>query len=96
MQRIGKVDKASLIEAGRKYVMPLFCEKARSAVVCNSEKAEEIRCGLDSMGLPLDVKVSVRRLSCTVNYIPIIFILSLLSVCIQITVEESILNKGLL
>lgn len=52
------MDKDKLIEAGRKYVMPLFSEKARSAVVCHSEKADEIKNGLESMGLPLDVQVS--------------------------------------
>ena len=57
-QNIGKVDKESLIEIGKKYVLPLFCETARSAVVCSSEKAEEIRVGLEGMGLPLDIQVS--------------------------------------
>lgn len=52
------MDKESLIAAGRKYVLPLFSEKARSAVVCHSEKAEEIKTGLATMGLPLDVQVS--------------------------------------
>lgn len=59
-QSIGKVDKDKLIEAGRKYVLPLFGEKARSAVVCSSEKAEEIKSGLESMGLPLDVQVRTK------------------------------------
>lgn len=59
LQNIGKVDKAKLIEVGQKYVLPLFGEKARSAVVCHSEKAEEIRNGLEALGLPLTVQVGI-------------------------------------
>lgn len=55
------MDKDKLIEAGRKYVLPLFGEKARSAVVCSAEKAEEIKKGLEEMGLALDVQVRTRN-----------------------------------
>lgn len=41
-------------------MLPLFGEKARSAVVCSAEKAEEIKKGLEDMGLALDVQVRMR------------------------------------
>lgn len=61
VRRIGKVDKSELVEAGKKYVLPLFGEKARAAIVCSSEKAQEIKSGLEGLGIALDVKITVEE-----------------------------------